>query len=328
MAMEERSPEGQNSLANRIDTASAMKTYDEACKKVLANRYILAWILKSCIWEYHDVPLEEIAERCIEGEPEISRAPVHMEEKPGFITGLNTESISMTEGKVTFDVKFRALIPRQGYATDMIMNIESQNNFYPGYPIVKRGIYYAGRMLSEQYGTVFENAEYDKLKKVASIWICTNPPKHRRNTITRYSMKEKSVVGSAREKQSNYDLITVVTICLGGKGKEQYEGVLKMLDVLLSQDILPADKKRTLQEEFGIPMSKKLKGGIDGMCNLSQGVYDEGMKKGADLATVSYVKAMMEKKGWSIDECLEILDIPKKKRKYYKEMIMGETIIA
>ena len=34
----------------------------------------------------------------------------------------------------------------------MIINIEVQNDFYPGYPLVKRGIYYGGRMLSAQYG--------------------------------------------------------------------------------------------------------------------------------------------------------------------------------
>jgi len=336
MAKERKGPEAQNALANRIDTAGAMMSYDQACKKVLANRYILAWILKSCIREYHDAALDDIAKRCIEGEPEVSRAPVHADEKPGFIKGMNTESVSMTEGKMTFDVKFRALIPGQAKATDMILNVESQNKFYPGYPIVKRGIYYAGRMISEQYGTVFENAEYEKLRKVASIWICTNPPKNRRNSITRYSMRENNLVGIAREKESNYDLITVVTVCLGGHGERQnedrYDGLLKMLGVLFSQDVQPDEKKRTLQDEFGIPMTRKLKGGIEGMCNLSQGVYDKGIKdgrkEGVDFATVSYVKTLMEKKGWSIDECMDLLDIPKNKRKSLKEKILGEAVMV
>ena len=30
---------------------------------------------------------------------------------------------------------------------NMIINVEGQTNFYPGYPIVKRGIYYGGRMM-------------------------------------------------------------------------------------------------------------------------------------------------------------------------------------
>ena len=54
----------------------------------------------------------------------------------------------------------------------LIINVEAQNDFYPGYPLIKRGIYYCCRMISSQYGREFTGPHYEKIKKVYSIWIC------------------------------------------------------------------------------------------------------------------------------------------------------------
>lgn len=40
----------------------------------------------------------------------------------------------------------------------------------------KRAVYYCGRMLSAQYGTVFTNSHDEKVKRVISLWVCLNPP--------------------------------------------------------------------------------------------------------------------------------------------------------
>ena len=119
--------EVQNALANRIDTAGEMISYDEACKQVLSNKIILAWILKACVGEYYDYSVEEIAGKYIEGEPEVSKGAVHVDETAEFITGMNTESATMTERTVTFDIKFRAAVPDTDEAADLIINVESQN---------------------------------------------------------------------------------------------------------------------------------------------------------------------------------------------------------
>lgn len=44
----------------------------------------------------------------------------------------------------------------------LIINVEAQNNFKPGYPLLKRAIYYCGQMLSAQYGTKFNHSHYEK----------------------------------------------------------------------------------------------------------------------------------------------------------------------
>ena len=36
------------------------KAYDMYCKKLLSNKQILAYVMKGCIPEYADIPLEDI----------------------------------------------------------------------------------------------------------------------------------------------------------------------------------------------------------------------------------------------------------------------------
>ena len=44
----------ENTLAKNITAAGDKAAYDAACKRLLANKVILAWIMKSCLEEYRD----------------------------------------------------------------------------------------------------------------------------------------------------------------------------------------------------------------------------------------------------------------------------------
>ena len=128
------------------------------------------------------------------------------------VAGRSTEHATLTEGSVTYDIRFYAQAPRDGTLMEIIVNVEAQNKYNPGYPLIKRGVYYVSRMISAQNGVDFKNGEYGKLKKVCSIWICLNAPKERRNSITRYTLREEQLVGNSVEAAKNYDLISVVMI--------------------------------------------------------------------------------------------------------------------
>ena len=183
--------------------------------------------------------------RDIEGQPQVSSVPVLPDEEGTVISGLDTEDKSVHEGTVTYDIRFRAIAPGSGEPIGLIVNVEAQNDFYPGYPLTKCGIYYCCRMISSQYGREFIGSHYEKLKKVYSIWICMNPPKDRENTITRYHLTEEHLVGAAVEPVPNYDLLSIVMLCLGGPDGKNYDGVLRMLDVLLSHETSEAEKRRS-----------------------------------------------------------------------------------
>ncbi len=50
----------ENTLAKNITVAGDKAAYDAACKRLLANKTILAWIMKSCMEEYRDFAVNEI----------------------------------------------------------------------------------------------------------------------------------------------------------------------------------------------------------------------------------------------------------------------------
>lgn len=77
--------------------------------------------------------------------------------------------------------------------------------------------------------------------------------------------------------------MSVVTICLGKPDAENYTGILKFLDVLLSSSRAAAEKKKILEEEFGVAMSEELEREVLIMCNLSQGVKAEGREEGIGI---------------------------------------------
>ena len=213
----------ESTLAKMISTAGEKAAYDNACKRLLANKIILAWIMKSCLEEYRDCGISEIASKYIEGKAQISEAAVHPDEEAESlqIAGLNTEDSTINEGTVTYDIRFRAIVPGTGERISLIINVEAQNDFYPGYPIVKRNLYYCCRLVSAQYGTEFTNSHYEKIKKVYSIFICMNPPNYRKNTINQYSIQEEFNIKMTQELERE-----VSEMCNLSEGVEQ-KGIAK-----------------------------------------------------------------------------------------------------
>ncbi len=47
----------------------------------------------------------------------------------------------------------------------IVIGIEAQKSFYPGYDLVTRGIYYAARMISSQMGVEFTGENYNQIKR-------------------------------------------------------------------------------------------------------------------------------------------------------------------
>lgn len=309
--------ERETTLAQSIRTADINADYDAACKRILSEKIILAWIMKSSLAEYRDLDVKEIAEKYIEGEPAVGETPVHQDETNPRIKGSNTEDTSINEGTVTYDILFRAVAPGSGEPIALIINVEAQNDFNPGYPLLKRGIYYCGRMLSAQHGTEFANSHYEKVKKVYSIWVCMKPDEGWKNTITRYSIWEENLVGNAHADIASYDLISLVMLCLGPAAGGGEVEVLKLLDVLLSAEVEPQKKQQVLQNEFNIPMTKKLAEEVSEMCNLSRGVMEKGRLNGL----LDSVRALMDSAQISAEKAMDMLKISKEDRVALKESL-------
>ena len=277
----------QTSVAMGIN-ASALREYqdryDRACKRLLSEKEVLAWILHECLDEFKGIPPVEIAAKYIDGDPEVGKSPVHEDDAAAsLVNGLNSEDWSVSEGTVWYDIRFRAVVPTTGESVGMIVNVEAQGDFYPGYPLLKRATYYCGRMISSQYGRVFANSHYERLQKVCSVWICPNPPASFRNTITRFSMAEEQLVGDAHLNPSEYDLIEMVLACPDGDRQQKGDGLLRLLGTLMASDKSAEERKSIISDEFGIAMTQRLSDEVTEMSNISKGLEEMWYRRGADL---------------------------------------------
>lgn len=320
-------------LDSTLRNMDELAAYDALCKKVLSEKIVLAWIMKTAVAEFQNCEIAEIAEKYIEGTPQIGDAPVLPDESNSRLPVTGGEDATGTEGTVTYDIRFNALVPGSEDRIRLIINVEAQNDYYPGYPLVKRGLYYCSRLISAQYGSVFQNAQYQKIRKVYSIWVCMNPPKNRQNTITTYSVTEKNLIGSVCENRENYDLLTTVMICLGNPEGDEYRGLLRLLDVLFTQEKDHLEKRRVLEEDFGIPFNSGLHTEVSGMCNLSKGIYEKGEirgeargeargeMRGRILGMLDSIRQLMQSMHWTAEEAMNALQIPMEDREKYLTML-------
>lgn len=148
------------------------------------------------------------------------------------------------------------------------------------------------------------------------------------------------MVGDAREKSEDYDLLSLVMIGLGGADEKNYDGVLKLLGVLLSSKATPAEKRRILQDEFNIPMTQTIDREVSLLCNLSEGVWKEGWENGMakgmaqgmakgeahgmEKAILASIQNLIRNTGWPIEKALSVLEVPKDEWKQYSEKLMTQ----
>ena len=256
------------------------KKYDTVCKKVLSRKPVLAKILKSCVDEYKDYDMKFIEEQCIEGDTISFSMGVNPDESYPHIIGDDTVDKLEREGTVYYDIRFNTLVPGTDEYIKLIINIEAQTIHGKKEPPLKRAVYYASRLISAQNGTEFTKSDYDKIHKVYSIWICINGEEQLHNTVTEYCLCEKNVLGYYRGNKENYDLIDIIIIGLGGFEKKDDETIIGFLDNILDRDLEPLMRRKILKEKFDITTDEDLMEVFDDMCNLSDGVYLDGVEKG------------------------------------------------
>ena len=266
-------------VAQDLGTWQEEQALDAACCRLLANKVILAHVLQGCVPEYSRCSIPELLP-CLESTPEICSVPVDQDVlDPGRIRGENTADKSITEGNVNFDILLSARTPNGRESRQIFINVESQNDWNPGYSLLKRAFYYCGRLLSRQKGIVFQNSDYQKLQKVYSLWICIKVPKAWQNTMTVFSLEPKSLVGAGKYDKMDYDMETVAVLGLGNHESSR-KGILKLLSILLTPKMKPEEKREILEQEYHIPMTVEMKKEADTMCTYGQSILEEGMEKG------------------------------------------------
>ena len=304
--------------------------YDVAAKKLLSSKKILAWILKYCVEEFKDCSIADIRERYIIGIPETASVPVLPDETNGAamvnadrISGERTEDTSVTEGKVTFDIRFRAITPRNDLV-QLIINIEAQRSRHTSYPLLKRAMYYVSRLISSQYGVDFDKAQYGKIKKVYSIWLCMDAPDDR-GGITRYRMQEEPEYGNILDEKENYDLQQIVMVYVAHARADMENRLLNLLGELFVSEDDASRKKAELIEHYDIDLNENEERLVSTMCNLSVGVYVRGRESGI-AETLRKTAVRFLNMGLSVEDVAKGTDLPVEKVEEIRKEIEEKKI--
>lgn len=276
--------------------------YDNSAKRLIAHKIILARILVKTVEEFKGMdPLEVAA--LIEGLPYISAVPV----EPGLtnavhfqngqrLVGFNTENQELNEGLVRFDIVF--YVRMKDGLSQIIINVEAQKDEPGEYEILNRAVFYVSRLISSQKERDFENSSYDDIKCVYSIWICMNMEE---NTMSHIHLTKEDMIGSY-EWKGNLDLLNIIMIGLAKElpeHDETYE-LHRLLGALLSRELTVDEKLDIIGNEYDIPLEENFRKDMSTMCNLSQGVKEEGIAIGRAEGEAGLITKMY-KNGLSIE---------------------------
>lgn len=269
-------------LKNAVMATDRDAQYDNSAKRLIAHKIVLAWILIRTVEEFKGMePLEVAA--LIEGIPYISAVPV----EPGLtnavrfkngkrLVDFNTENQEMNEGLVRFDIVF--YVRMKDGLSQIIINVEAQKDEPGEYEILNRAVFYVSRLVSSQKERDFENSSYDDIKSVYSIWICMNMEE---NTMSHIHLTKEDLIGSY-EWKGNLDLLNIIMIGLAKElpeHDETYE-LHRLLGALLSRELTIDEKLDIIGKEYDIPLEENFRKDMSTMCNLSQGVKEEGIAIG------------------------------------------------
>ena len=229
-------------IASVIETKDPGIAYDNYCKKILSNKQILAHIMKECVSEYADIAIEDIP-KYIESSPDTNVV------LNSTIDGKNTEDETIPGAMIRYDVLFEAFLPptygsNNKESIHLFINVEAQNKDDPGYPLIRRAIYYCSRLLDKQKNAPkgFKHKDYGRLSKVYSIWLCfqhNEKKTDKDDVINMYTIKETCMKKEWRSPKEHYDLMNVVMI-YPGKEYDYDDGsysLLKMLNILFIAEL-------------------------------------------------------------------------------------------
>ena len=275
-------------LKNAVRATDKDAQYDTSAKRLLGQKSILAHILVKTVDEFKGMNPKDVVD-CIEGTPHISTVPVEpgltntVSERNGErLVGFNAENQDVNEGLVRFDIVFYVRMPSSGGRKDglsqIIINVEAQKDEPKGYKILNRAIFYVSRLISSQKERDFENSSYDDIKRVYSIWVCMNMDE---NSMSHVHLTKEDLIGYY-EWKGNLDLLNIIMLGLAKnlpEHDETYE-LHRLLGALLSKELTVDEKLNIIGKEYDIPIEENFRKDVSVMCNLSQGIKEDGIASG------------------------------------------------
>ena len=242
----------------------------------LADKQILSRILKYTIEEFREMSIEDII-GCIGDDIEIGTKSVDAGlSNLGRVKETIAEDNIPGEGIIYYDIRFTAY--HKETEMKILVNIEAQKSSDSGklgYHLENRIMFYLARMISAQKQTEFFHSDFDNLKKVRSIWICMDNDETE-DSIEEISLDRKTVFGNKKNLHHTDLMKGIIVNIRNGSGKpvkKSQNMLIAMLEELVSEKDA-TEKKRILEDEYGMIMTAELEGRIRIMCNWSESVKE------------------------------------------------------
>ena len=228
-------------ISRELDTAGIKAQYDEHVKRILGSRQVLARILKGTIEGYRSYSPEEIT-LWIEPDIEIASVP---------------------------------LCPGEEKMDDRLINGENTESKVPGEGTITYDIRFRAFLPGKN--------------KKAEIKLLINVEAQKKFYV-KYRIVTRGIFYGARMlseqldrefSNSEYDKLSVIIICLNEKLKQGTEGTLHgFLNTLLSPEMDRKEKEESLERVYGMKMEYELGEELSEMCNLSEAIEENAMKRG------------------------------------------------
>ena len=258
-------------INNAINLAYQKEQLDLYAKKIMADDQIIRILLKNAVPDLFPQQVEITIRNML-----ISKVPVD----PGYTNRISVkqqESFIPSEGRIVFDLLFETQLQSNKIIT---VNVEIQKNFHLKYPPACREEFYLARQISAQAESIFSLArqEYGKIHHAIGIWLYLNVPKKYSNTIIRCQRERRIMAGSGQQRSDNFPS-TIIEIMVGN---EPYTGDNDLLHVLhiIFKDTCSAEEKMKRLAQFGIIDHNEFRKELRDMCNYSDLIYENGIRKG------------------------------------------------
>lgn len=288
------------------------RDYDREAKLIMSYQDNLAFLIKNTLPSFRTIPIRKIEEHIIRFG--------NQNQNSRFVASLDVEDKKTEHAEIRYDLKFGLHHPTDKEHPGFIINIEMQHSDRVGYQLKNRAKYYVSRLISGQKNDSegFLKDEYDEIKQVVSIWICMYHKKEKDNTIERYVIRNRNYRLTTNELLSEKDDDEEIIIIYPEQDPEDVVSEINLsnfLNILFRPHVMTKEEKfKILEEKYGILLAEEFKAEVKEMGNLSQGVWEDGMKAGRKegilFGTVQHVKSLMEElPGMDADKAMDILKV-------------------
>lgn len=311
----------------------------------MSEKIVLAYILVKVIDEFRGMKPQEVVQY-IEGDVLINKVPVDPEftnnrtksrekadtEAEGAdlsdelnfsqvevissqgtrVAGLNTVYQELNEGINIFDIIFYVRI-KNGIAR-IIINIEIQKDEPTKYHILNRIVFYVSRMISSEKQRDFVHSNYNDMKEVYSIWLCTG---EKENTLNYIRLSDEKLIGSKKWK-GNLNLFNAVIIGLSDELPEYDEtyDLHRLLGVILSDCLTYRERVEIIEKDYELELPDKLKEEVKTMYSLGAEIRRKAEREGESRGRVEgreqstrLISVNLFKSGMSINQIAQIVEV-------------------